>query len=102
MTQRLLPAAKVLALIGFVLLLFCTYGLRSEVLKLNRIRFSADEAIAADELRMRLSFSSSGRLVYQEVFEDFIPALAPVPSRKNMQEQTLLVGGDGVVWEYQR
>lgn len=47
--KRSLTVAKLLSILGFLVLLVCTYGLRSEVLKLNRIRFSADEAVAAEE-----------------------------------------------------
>jgi hypothetical protein len=48
--SRLIPLAKVLSILGFLVLLTSTYYLRSEVLKLNRIGFSADQARAEYEL----------------------------------------------------
>src|SRR5687768_4424870 len=41
--ERRIVAAKVFAMLGFLVLLPVTYWLRSEVLGLSRIRFSADE-----------------------------------------------------------
>jgi hypothetical protein len=43
--------AKLMALIGFLSLVVCTYYLRSEVLALSHIRFSADEVSAANDLK---------------------------------------------------
>jgi hypothetical protein len=43
--------AKLSALLGFLALLSTSYYLRAEVLELNRIRFSADEARAGYELK---------------------------------------------------
>ncbi len=48
-TKKSLAVAKTVSIIGFAMLLICTYGLRSEVLKLNRIKFSADEEIAINQ-----------------------------------------------------
>src|SRR5690349_17887556 len=45
------PAAKRIVLLGFLVLLSSSYYLRTEVLELNRIRFSADEARADFELK---------------------------------------------------
>ena len=45
--------AKTMALLGFLALVVCTYYLRSEVLALSHIRFSADEVRAANELNQR-------------------------------------------------
>lgn len=42
--------AKLLALFGFLALVTCTYYLRSEVLALSHIKFSADEVRAANQL----------------------------------------------------
>jgi len=47
---RLIVPAKLLSILGFVALLCSTYFLRSEVLKLNRIGFSADQTRAEHEL----------------------------------------------------
>jgi hypothetical protein len=44
-------AAKMCVLLGFLVLLSTSYYLRTEVLALNRIRFSADEARADYELK---------------------------------------------------
>src|SRR5829696_3300272 len=44
-------AAKLCVLLGFLVLLSSSYYLRTEVLALNRIRFSADEARADYELK---------------------------------------------------
>src|SRR5829696_830340 len=50
-------AAKLCVLLGFLVLLSSSYYLRTEVLELNRIRFSADEARANYELkRLRESY----------------------------------------------
>ena len=43
--------AKIMALLGFLALVTCTYYLRSEVLALSHIKFSADEVRAANELK---------------------------------------------------
>lgn len=43
--------AKTTALLGFLALVVCTYYLRSEVLALSHIKFSADEVSAANELK---------------------------------------------------
>ncbi|MGI9457338.1 MAG: hypothetical protein ACR2NU_12310 [Aeoliella sp.] len=45
--------AKLLALLGFLALITCTYYLRSEVLALSHIRFSADEVRDAEQLKQR-------------------------------------------------
>lgn len=45
--------AKLMALLGFLALITCTYYLRSEVLALSHIKFSADEVRAANELKQR-------------------------------------------------
>ena len=47
---RCLGAAKVIAILGFLVLVASTYYLRTEVLKLNEIRFSSDETRAEYEL----------------------------------------------------
>ncbi|MHC4178610.1 MAG: hypothetical protein ACYSWU_13950 [Planctomycetota bacterium] len=49
-SERSLALAKVTAMLGFLVLLSSTYYLRSEVLTLNRINFSADETRAKYEL----------------------------------------------------
>jgi hypothetical protein len=49
--HRDLTAAKVFALVGFLVLVASSYYLRSEVLALSHIRFSADELRAANDLR---------------------------------------------------
>jgi len=43
--------AKLMAVVGFLALVVCTYYLRSEVLALSHIRFSADEIRAKNELK---------------------------------------------------
>lgn len=48
---RSVGIAKLSALLGFLVLLSTSYYLRTEVLELNRIRFSADEARAEYELK---------------------------------------------------
>src|SRR4051794_32830347 len=48
---RSIGIAKLSALLGFLVLLSASYYLRTEVLELNRIRFSADEARAEYELK---------------------------------------------------
>jgi len=58
--------AKVSCLIGFLVLLSSTYYLRTEVLALNRIRFSADEARADFELK-RLQESYPDRIERYQV-----------------------------------
>jgi hypothetical protein len=50
-THWSLTAARATSILGFLVLVTCTYGLRSEVLQLNRIRFSGEEARAAQELQ---------------------------------------------------
>ena len=50
---RCLALAKVIAILGFMVLLSSTYFLRTEVLKLNEIRFSADEARSKYELEQQ-------------------------------------------------
>ena len=49
--RRDIAVAKVSTLLGFLVLLSSSYYLRTEVLALNRIRFSADEARADYELK---------------------------------------------------
>jgi len=49
-SPRCLCSAKVAAILGFLVLLSSTYFLRTEVLKLNEIRFSSDETRAKHEL----------------------------------------------------
>jgi hypothetical protein len=51
MNHRAIVAAKLASLLGFVVLVISTYYLRSEVLALSHIRFSADEVRAANELQ---------------------------------------------------
>ena len=48
---RDIAVAKLGALLGFLVLLSTSYHLRTEVLALNRIRFSADDARADYELK---------------------------------------------------
>ena len=48
--SRCIGVAKVVAITSFLVLLSTTYYLRTEVLKLNEIRFSADEARAKYEM----------------------------------------------------
>ena len=55
--ERRLVAAKLLAIGGFLVLLMITYWLRSEVLGLSRIHFSADEKkVELEQRRDRDSF----------------------------------------------
>jgi len=55
--ERRIVAAKLLAMSGFLVLLVVTYWLRSEVLGLSRIHFSADEKkIELEQQRNRESF----------------------------------------------
>lgn len=55
--RRSIVVAKCLALIGFLSLVTCTYYIRSEVLALSHIKFSADEVRAAHDLeQLRESF----------------------------------------------
>ncbi|MFG0334821.1 MAG: hypothetical protein ACF8TS_15810 [Maioricimonas sp. JB049] len=49
--RRSLLAARLMSLAGFLTLLVCTYWLRSEVLALSHLRFSADEVRAAYDLQ---------------------------------------------------
>ena len=49
--SKLIVVAKVMALFGFLGLVICTYYLRSEVLALSHIAFSADEVRAANDLK---------------------------------------------------
>ena len=49
--SRRVTSAKAIAILGFLVLLSTTYSLRTEVLSLNRIGFSADDARAAYDLR---------------------------------------------------
>ena len=58
--------AKVLSLLGFLALVTCAYYLRSEVLALSHIKFSADEVRAAHELE-RLRESYPDRVKQHEV-----------------------------------
>jgi len=50
---RNLLVAKASALLGFLVLVTCSYYLRSEVLALSHIKFSADELRAANQLKDR-------------------------------------------------
>ncbi len=50
-SPKCLTTAKLIAILGFFVLLCSTYFLRTEVLKLNSIRFSADEARAKYQLK---------------------------------------------------
>ena len=55
--ERRIVAAKLLAMSGFLVLLMITYWLRSEVLGLSRIHFSADEKkVELEQKRNRESF----------------------------------------------
>jgi len=55
--NKTIVTAKFAALTGFLTLLVCTYYLRSEVLALSHIRFSADELRATNDLkRLRESY----------------------------------------------
>ncbi len=55
--ERRIVAAKLLAISGFLVLLVITYWLRSEVLGLSRIHFSADEKqVELEQQRYRESF----------------------------------------------
>ena len=49
--NKSISIAKCIALIGFLSLVVCTYYLRSEVLTLSHIKFSADELRAENSLR---------------------------------------------------
>lgn len=55
--ERRIVAAKLLAITGFLILLMITYWLRSEVLALSRIHFSADQKkVELEQQRNRDSF----------------------------------------------
>jgi len=49
--SRMLLPAKVASIVGFLTLIVSTYFLRSEVLALSHIRFTADEVRAAQQLK---------------------------------------------------
>ncbi len=49
--QKLLPAVKLTAVVAFLVTLGATFNLRSEVLELSEIRFSADSARSEQRLR---------------------------------------------------
>lgn len=51
LNKRFIVAAKIMALLGFLILLTCTYLLRNEILALSHIKFSADEVRAASEIK---------------------------------------------------
>ena len=51
LSEKLIVIAKVMALLGFLILVSCTYYLRSEILALSHIKFSADEVRAASEIK---------------------------------------------------
>lgn len=53
MSNKLIVVAKLMAMVGFLCLVTCTYYLRSEVLALSHIRFSSDEVRAAYDLEQR-------------------------------------------------
>lgn len=60
--ERRIIAAKLLAISGFLVLLVITYWLRSEVLGLSRIHFSADQKkVELDQQRNRDSFPDRQR-----------------------------------------
>ncbi len=55
--ERRIVAAKILAISGFLVLLLITYWLRSEVLSLSRIHFSADQKkVELEQQRSKESF----------------------------------------------
>ena len=62
---RNIKFAKTVAILSFVVLLFVTYFLRSQVLTLNRIRFSA-ENVRSDENMRQLKESAPVRLAEYE------------------------------------
>ena len=49
--SKLMAVAKIMAVVGFLALVVCTYYLRSEVLVMNHIRFSADAVRATHDLK---------------------------------------------------
>ena len=51
--RRSIILAKCASLAGFLVLVFTTYFLRSEVLELNRIRLSADSVRSDEEIAER-------------------------------------------------
>lgn len=63
--ERRITVAKAAAIVGFLLLLTATYYIRSEVLALNAIRFSADNLRAENQLK-RLKDSHAERLAEYE------------------------------------
>ncbi len=71
-SPKCLTTAKLIAICGFLVLLSSTYFLRTEVLKLNSIRFSADEARAKYQL--------------QQVEEDYPYELERFKAQKEHQE----------------
>jgi len=55
--RKIILSAKLASLLGFLSLVVCTYYLRSEVLALSHIKFSADEVRASNDLkRLRESY----------------------------------------------
>lgn len=100
----------IMNLLGHILLTIpdpAGYSFSSDI-KCSWIHFRRDEVpylaimegIRATWHRSRLTIVSvDGRVVYQEILDDFLPAIAALPTLKN-KSQTLLVGGDGVVWQY--
>lgn len=64
--ERVVTPVKFLTIVAFVVTLFSTYYIRSEVLTLNRIRFSA-ENVRADEDLQQLTESYPLRVAEHEV-----------------------------------
>jgi hypothetical protein len=84
------------------------YSFSSDI-KCSWIHFRRDEVpylaimegIRATWHRSRLTIiSADGRVVYQEILDDYLPAIAALPNSDDHETQTLLVGGDDVVWQY--
>ena len=69
--ERSLALAKVCAMLGFLVLLSSTYYLRSEVLTLNKINFSADETRAEYELEQLKKDFPHERERYQVALKNY-------------------------------
>lgn len=66
MFKTCVPAMKFVAIVSFMVTLFGTYHLRSQVLKLNEIRFQSDNA-RADQEMLELKASYPDRIAQHEI-----------------------------------
>ncbi len=65
MSPRILTAIKGVTIAGFLVLLCSTYFLRSEVIRLNEIRFRADDALAKHNLQEHRNAHDDREAEYQ-------------------------------------